>query len=361
MKPLQGEGSMRRPIGTPLPWRGFAFSTVAVAVAAAAARLIEALAPVPNISMVFLMAVLFAAVSFGLWPAIYASFLSFLAYNFFHIEPVHTLLVAELHELLALFVFLTVAIVTSVLAARLRVQMRERTAAQAAAETERVRNILLASVSHDFRTPLASILGSATSLIDYRDKLDAATQEDLLRAIKSEAEGLDGMVRNLLAMTRIDAGALEVRRDWIDVRDTVERVVSATRRRGAALAIEVLLPADLPLIRADALLIEQALGNVLNNVVAHAGAGTRVTIDADIAEAAIALRVTDDGPGIAEELLPRVFEKFSRMGKGDGSGLGLAIARGIMAAHGGTITAQSPLTGGRGTRITLTLPREQAP
>jgi two-component system, OmpR family, sensor histidine kinase KdpD len=350
-----------KPTGTPLAWRGFAFSTVAVAVATAAAWLIEALAPVPNISMVFLMAVLFAAVSFGLWPAIYASFLSFLAYNFFHIDPVYTLQVAELHELLALTVFLIVAIVTSVLAARLRAQTRERTAAQAAAETERVRNILLASVSHDFRTPLASILGSATSLIDYRDKLDAAAQEDLLRTIKTEAEALDGMVRNLLAMTRIDAGALEVRRDWIDLRDTVDRVVSATRRRGAAIAIDVRLPPDLPLIRADALLIEQALGNVVNNVVAHAGAGTRVTIDADVTDAAIALRVTDDGPGIAAVVLPRVFEKFSRAGKGDGTGLGLAIAKGIMAAHDGTIAAQSPLTGGCGTRITLTLPREPKP
>src|SRR5215831_18920292 len=97
--------------------------------------------------------------------------------------------------------------------------------ARDAAEAERVRNTLLASVSHDFRTPLATILGSATSLLDYRDKLDASAQADLLREIKVEAEGLDEMVRNLLAIARIDAGALELRRDWVDLREVVQRVV----------------------------------------------------------------------------------------------------------------------------------------
>ena len=108
--------------------------------------------------------------------------------------------------------------------------------AKTATETERVRNTLLASISHDFRTPLSSILGSATSLIDYGDKLDAAAKKDLLAQIKQEAESLDEMVRNLLAITRIDAGALELRRDWIDLREIVDRVASAARRRGARTA-----------------------------------------------------------------------------------------------------------------------------
>ena len=129
---------------------------------------------------------------------------------------------------------------------------------------------LLASVSHDFRTPLSSILGSATSLIDYGDKLDAAAKKDLLGQIKKEAEDLDEMVRNLLAITRIDAGALELRRDWIDLREVAERVVSAARRHGAhANASRSHLPADLPLVRADATLAEQAIGNVVGNAIVH--------------------------------------------------------------------------------------------
>ena len=490
------------------------WSTAAVAIAVLAGRLFAMLAPLPNISMVFLMAVLFAAVSFGMWAAIYASLLSFLAYNFFLIEPLYTFQVTEPHELLALIVFLIVAMVTSALAGRVRDHARaaderahatrrlyeftwklsgltgvdaaadgaageihvslrraavillvqggelslaaawppedaldppamhaarlaftrnepvgfdtgtladskwhfiplqtqrgslgvvgiardkdgvaldrdgrallatlaEQTAAaldraflaqemmatRNAAETERVRNILLASVSHDFRTPLASILGSATSLLDYRNKLDASAQGDLLQHIKSEAEGLDDMVRNLLAMTRIDAGALEVRRDWVDLREVVERVVSATRRRGAALSLQPDFLAALPMVRADAILIEQALSNVVNNAASHTPKGTRVVIDALVAPETISLRVTDDGPGIAAKILPSVFEKFVRVhrqdagtaDKGEGTGLGLAIAKGIVSAHGGSIAAESPVAEGRGTRITLTFPRE---
>ena len=118
---------------------------------------------------------------------------------------------------------------------------RDMVSAKTATETERVRNTLLASISHDFRTPLSSILGSATSLIDYGDKLDAAAKKDLLVQIKQETESLDEMVRNLLAITRIDAGALELRHDWIDLREIVDRVASAARRRGAKQRIEVAL------------------------------------------------------------------------------------------------------------------------
>ncbi len=170
--------------------------------------------------------------------------------------------------------------------------------AKTATETERVRNTLLASVSHDFRTPLSSILGSATSLIDYGDKLDTAAKKDLLGQIKKEAEDLDEMVRNLLAITRIDAGALELRRDWIDLREVAERVVSAARRHGARQHIEIDLPADLPLVRADATLAEQAIGNVVANAIVHTPPETRVVLDAEVAADGIALRVTDDGPGI---------------------------------------------------------------
>jgi two-component system sensor histidine kinase KdpD len=245
---------------------------------------------------------------------------------------------------------------------------REMLTARTAAETERVRNTLLASISHDFRTPLSSILGSATSLIDYGDKLDPTARNDLLGNIKSEAEGLDEMVRNLLAITRIDAGVLELRQDWIDLREIAERTVRNARRRGARQQMVVDLPADLPLVRADETLVEQALGNVINNAVAHTPGDTRVTLDAAIEPERLALRVTDDGPGIAPDVLPQVFQKFVRGAPlaatsgdgGEGTGLGLAIAKGIMEAHGGAILAESPAANGRGTRIILTFRREDA-
>jgi two-component system sensor histidine kinase KdpD len=143
----------------------YLWSTLAVAAAVLLGYLLRSLSSLPDLSLIFLLAVLFPAVRFGMWPAIYASLLSFLAYNLFFIHPVYTFTVAEPYELLALVIFLIVAVITSALAGRVRDQAREMVKAQTAAETERVRNTLLASISHDFRTPLASILGSATSLI----------------------------------------------------------------------------------------------------------------------------------------------------------------------------------------------------
>ena len=241
---------------------------------------------------------------------------------------------------------------------------REMVSARTATETERMRNTLLASVSHDFRTPLSSILGAATSLIAYGDKLDKAATKDLLGQIKTEAEGLDGMVRNLLAITRIDAGALELRQDWIDLREIVERTVNAARRRGAIQKFEIELPSDLPLVRADATLAEQAIGNIIGNAVSHTPPEARIVVSASAAGNRVVLRVTDNGPGIAPDALPRIFEKFVKGApepsskSNRGTGLGLAIAKGIMEAHGGSIVAESPVGDGRGTQVTMSFMRE---
>jgi two-component system sensor histidine kinase KdpD len=175
------------------------------------------------------------------------------------------------------------------------------------------------------------------------------------------------MVRNLLAITRIDAGALELRRDWTDLREIVDRVVGAARRRGAAQTITVDLPQDLPLVRADATLAEQAIGNVVANALVHTPKETHVVIDSIVDADTVALRVADDGSGIATDVLPHIFEKFARGAeqaatRSDGNqstGLGLAIAKGIMEAHGGSIGVETPFSDNRGTRFTMTFPCEQ--
>lgn len=349
----------------------YVWTAASVIFATATGLMLTHFAPLPNVSMVFLLAVLFAAAGFGLRPALFASVLSFLSYNFFFIEPLYTFSVAQPQELLALFVLLAVAVLTSAIAGRARDQARtamerarlaeEVTAFRTAAESERVRNTLLTSISHDFRTPLASILGAATSLIDYGGRLPEPARWDLLMQVKDEAEHLDGMVRNLLAMTRVEAGALEVNRDWIDVRELFDRAVAVARRRGASQRFEVFVEPELPFLPGDANLLGQVLSNLIGNAIRYAGPSAHVLIAANSEADQVLVSVTDDGPGVSPELLPRVFHKFVRASgtvgdAGEGSGLGLAIAKGIIEAHGGSIEARSPVEGGRGTRVLFRLP-----
>lgn len=349
----------------------YVWTVAAVTLATVAGLALTRVVALPNVSMVFLLAVLFAAARFGLRPALFASALSFLSYNFFFIEPLHSFSVTQPHELLGLFVLLAVAVLTSAIAGRARDQARtalerarlaeEVNVVRATAEAERVRNTLLASVSHDFRTPLASILGAATSLIDYGALLPEHARRDLLAQVKDEAEHLDGMVRNLLAMTRVEAGALEINRDWIDVRELFDRAVAIAKRRGAMQSFEVAVAPKLPFVPADQTLLDQVLSNLIGNATRYAGQHARVTLSAEVAQGAVRLSVADDGPGIPAVVLPHVFEKFVRARQnggdaGEGSGLGLAIAKGIVEAHGGSISAQSPVAQGRGTCITVSLP-----
>jgi two-component system sensor histidine kinase KdpD len=243
----------------------------------------------------------------------------------------------------------------------------EVASARTAAETERVRNILLASISHDFRTPLASVLGAATSFLDYGDQISATGRRDLLLQMREEAEHLDGMVRNLLSMTRLEAGGLDMRRDWLDLEEAVHRAVALARKRGASQHFAVTIEPGLPLVFADQSLVDQVLANVIGNAVRYAGPAAHVELsvraDADAAE----IRIDDDGPGIPAAVLPHVFEKFVRAAAGgadggEGSGLGLAITKGIVEAHGGSVVAASPPAGkDRGASFRIRLPLTQGP
>ena len=221
----------------------------------------------------------------------------------------------------------TVAELTAAALERARLA-REIVAANTAAETERVRNTLLASISHDFRTPLASILGAATSLIDYGARLPEPARRDLLDQVKDEAEHLDRMVRNLLSMTRVEAGALELRRDWVDVREAFDRVVALARRREQRRPSGSMSSRSCPSFGPIPPCSIRRWPTSSATPSATRDRMRRWTSQLDDNGGEVVLSVTDDGPGISPALLPKVFEKFAR-GRardgdgGEGTGLGL--------------------------------------
>jgi two-component system sensor histidine kinase KdpD len=479
----------------PFDIRPYLISTVMVALAAGIGFPLNQAISLPNISMLFLAAVLFSAMRYGLWPSLYTSLVSMLAYNFLFLPPLFTLTIADPSNVVALFFFLVVAVFTSQLAARVRLEARaskkraDSTAAlygfsrkiagigdmddllwatahqiaamlklhvvlvlpqngslqvragyppedelnegdlaaatwawtqgkpagrdaetlpgarrlflplrterglvgvmgidreqpgpllapddrrllgaicdQAAiaierinlagdidqarvvAETERLRSALLTSISHDLRTPLASIIGSASSLRSFGQSFDGETRDELLLTIQEEAERLNRFVGNILSMTQLESGALEPRRSPIDLEDAI---VAATRSAARLLGhhrLHLDIALDLPLLRLDFVLFGQVLFNLIDNAAKYAAHDTEILVRARRDEKEVRIEVIDEGPGIPPGDLERIFDKFFRVHGGDrrraGTGLGLAICRGLIDLMGGHIYAENRL------------------
>ena len=493
-----------RPVLEPAAFLGsFAMSAAALGVG----LLLRQTLAVSNVTLVLLVAVLASAVTFGLWPSLFACLICALAYNFFFLPPLYTFTIADPENIITLLVFVLVAGIASNLTARMRMQAiiaRQRAAttedlyrfsrkltgiaglddllwatayqvahmlglhvvlllpdgedlavragyppedtledsdlaaakwafqhgsaagrgadtlpgarrlflpmrtargivaiigldsqhggalltpdqkrlleslsdqaalaierlhlaqemdqARVAAETEKLRAALLTSISHDLRTPLASILGSATSLRHYRAQLSDADQDELLGTIGEEAERLNHFIANLLDMTRLESGALAPNLDLIELGDVVGSVLRRAQKLTHGHKVVLDIEPGLPLLRIDPVLFEQVLFNLIDNAAKYAHPGTTITLRARRESGTVRIMVMDEGPGLPDEDREKVFDKFYRVRAGDsqraGTGLGLAIARGFMEAMGGAITAANR-SDGPGAVFTLTLP-----
>ena len=241
--------------------------------------------------------------------------------------------------------------------------------ARVSGETERLRAALLSSVSHDLRSPLAAIIGSASSLEHFARDMPEADRRGLLETIRTEGERLDRYIQNLLDMTRLGHGGLSLNRDWIGVDELVGAAAARVRRFLQGARLEIDADAGLAPLWVHPALLEQALFNVVENAVKFSPPGAAVRIaarDAVDGEARPALRIDidDRGPGIPADERARIFDMFYSVERGDrgrqGTGLGLTIAQGMVGAHGGTMQAL-PGPDGRGTRIRITLPRLAPP
>jgi two-component system, OmpR family, sensor histidine kinase KdpD len=488
----------------------YAGSLAFVAAALALGFALHHLLGISNIALVFLTAVLASAASYGLWPSLFACLASVLAYDFFFVPPIYSLLVADPENVVILVTFAIVAVIVSNLTARIRAQaltarrrasttedlylfartlagiaeldellaaivrqialmldlrtllllpqddglvvraahpqedeldesdlaaarlawlsdrptglgtdslsgarrlylplrtgrgpigvvaldgndagrigpllapdqhrLLEALADQAAlaierhrlaldieearvsAATEQLRAALLTSISHDLRTPLACILGSATSLKNFRRTLDDASQDELIATIQEEAERLNRFIANLLDMTRLEAGAVRPRAEIVDLGDLVGSALDRARKVLARHRVSVDGDKDLPMLRLDPVLFEQVLFNILDNAAKYAPVGTQIRLSARRQGGVICLWIADEGRGIPSEDLERIFDKFYRAHAADrrrvGTGLGLAICKGFVEAMGGTIAAGNR-DGGKGAVFTITFP-----
>jgi two-component system sensor histidine kinase KdpD len=229
--------------------------------------------------------------------------------------------------------------------------------ARVRAETERLRSSLLTSVSHDLRTPLATITGAATTMLESGDRLEPRTQHELLESIRGEADRLNRIVHNLLEMTRLESGGLHLRREWHPLEEVVGAALGQLAHQLGSRRVTVNVPADLPLVPIDDVLIEQLLVNLLDNAVKYTAPDAGIRIIASATDTSVTVEVADRGPGLPRGEEDHVFGKFYRATADGrrGAGLGLAICRGIVQAHGGRIWAQNLPEGGVAFLFTLPL------
>ena len=315
-----------------------------------------------NIAMVYLLAVVIIALKFSRGPAIVASVLCVAAFDYFFVPPQGTFTVDDVQYLLTFGIMLAVALIISGLVRSIRREAAARAALEIEAETERIRSALLASISHDLRTPLAVMAGASSSLAESGERLSPAERHALAKSVFEQAREMSERVNKVLQMTRLETGALKVERDWASLSEIAGSALARLAERMAAHRVILELPENLPLVRVDSALVEQALANLLENCAKHTPPGTIVRLRAQRRAGEILVSVEDYSGGVPEADVERIFQKFNHGAieeAGTGMGLGLAICRAIIRLHGGKAWAERVPAGG--TAFRFTLPFEDAP
>ena len=331
--------------------RPYVLSALAVAAAVAVAEIAERLVFLPHVPILLLSAVLISAVSWGLLPSLFASLLSVVISAHFFYPPLYSFNVSDPQGVLDLVVFSIVAVVTSRLATQAK-----RSAVEG--EAERFREALINAISHDLRTPLSAIIGSASALQVGGTQMDSRAQTDLIATIREEADHLNAVIADVLDLSRIRAGAIRPRRESVELADLLSAALRQTQHSLAAREVVVDMPTDLPMVAVDLSLMRRALVNLLENAAKYSTAGAKINVSARTEGDQVRLDIIDNGIGIDPSDLDRIFDRFYRGTKGTsdvpGSGLGLAICRAFVEANGGRVEAMSQGRGlGATFRVTL--------
>ncbi len=228
-------------------------------------------------------------------------------------------------------------------------------------ESERLYTTLLNSISHELRTPIATIMGASSSLLAPQTRANDKIQEQLTSDIQDAADRLNRLVENLLDMSRLDSGRLKLKHDWCDVSDVIGVSVKRVEKCLTVRPVVIHIEPNLPLVQMDFVLMEQVIVNLLDNICNYTPVGTKVAISTDLKDEWLSIIISDNGPGLPADDVERIFEKFYRVPgtATGGTGLGLSICRGLVEAHGGTLTATNKKTGGA--MFTIRLPAHAVP
>ncbi|MCX5698522.1 MAG: DUF4118 domain-containing protein [Candidatus Omnitrophica bacterium] len=305
-----------------------------------------------NIVMLYLLAVVIVAIRWGQGPAIITAVLSVLVFDFFLFPPYLTLNVHDFEYLFTFGGFLAVGLIVSTLTSKVRAQIIQR-------QTEKLHSALLNSISHDLKTPLVSITGALSALLDNTSKLNEQQKNGLLETARGESERLNHIVNNILDMTRSESGVLRISKKPCDLRDFIGACFEQLKDKIGSRNIKINIPKQMPEVNVDFPYMLKAFSNVIDNALKYSPDGSAIEIGASCIDQKACIFVRDYGYGIPKEDLGRIFNKFYRVQRAQnvlGTGLGLSISKNIIEAHGGQISAESVL--GKGATFIIKLPLE---
>lgn len=300
------------------------------------------------VALILLLVVSILAIFFDIFPVVTAAVLSALIWNFFFIEPRGTFKISTPEDMLLFLMYFVIAVMNAVFTTKVRkaeASMRKRKERE---RTLQLYDTLLNSLSHELKTPIATIIGSVDTLKDKSGKLSLQNREELYQEIDIAGHRLNRQVRNLLHMSRLESDFIQLQLNWHDVNEVINNVIKLNAPDAATHFIKYSTNPDLPLFQFDATLIEQILYNIIHNAIQYTPPGSHIEIKFKFTETQCSFIILDDGPGFPEDKIDRVFEKFYRLPAAStgGTGLGLSIARGFAQAHNGGIELTNRTTGG---------------
>lgn len=348
------------PVSSPssfAPLTQYLTAVAGVAVLTVACWLLTALTGYAAISLIYLLGVLLAGMVLSRGPVLLVATLSALSWNFLFIPPRFTLHIAKVEDALTFATYFIIALAVGSLTAQLKVREQFVAQVQLAKNSERLRKTLLDCVSHELKTPLATIGAASQELLHLASNTqDAAMLRQLAGEIHDGSHRLHRVVNNLLDMNRLESGVIRPNYEWCDVRELLQSAIEIERESIDGREIRVDVAANSPLALVDHTLIEQAVAKLLANAAGYTPARLPIELDAEYKNEQLVVSVSDRGPGFPMESAERLFEKFYRGDgrKTGGLGLGLSIARGFVEAHGGKLTAEN--RDGGGARFTMHLP-----
>ena len=337
----------------------YGWAVLTVCLASAVCFIFHGYLTTESVAFILLLTLSVIAMFFDILPVLLTAVLSALIWDYFFILPRFNLRVGNTEDKIMLSMYFIIALVSGVLTYKIRQIEKIARQKEEKAQTVKLYNTVLNSLSHELRTPIATIIGATDNLLSNNPELSEEDRQSLVAEISTASLRLNRQVGNLLNMSRLESGFIQPKKDWCDVRELVNNVIKSLVEQLKDHLVAVDIEEDLPLFKLDYGLMEQVLFNLVQNAAVYTKNGSLITIKATVAHEKLLIVVEDSGAGLPESEQGKVFDKFYRVNNSTagGTGLGLSIVKGFVEAHNGTVALNNNAAGGAA--FTITIPAEK--